>query len=1036
MNLSAPFIRRPVMTTLVMGGILVFGALAYRELPVSDLPNVDFPTLQVSASLPGASPETMAAAVATPLERQFTTIAGLDAMTSTSGVGSTQITLQFDLRRDLDAAAQDVQAAIAKTMPQLPRDLPSPPSYTKVNPADQPIVYIALTSPTLPLPALDEYGQTFLAQRISTVRGVAQVQVFGAQKYAVRIRLDPDALASRGIGLDEVAAAVQAGNVNLPTGTLWGRHRALTVEADGQLDRAAAYRPLIVAWRNGSPVRLEQIGRVEDGTENDKVAAWFNARGVEQRAVVLAVQRQPGTNTVEVADSVRSLLPSFRAQLPGSVSLHVLFDRSDSIRASVRDVQITLLLTLVLVVTVIFLFLRNVSATLIPSLALPMSVVGTFTVMYLLGYSLDNLSLMALTLSVGFVVDDAIVMLENVVRHLEMGKRPMEAALDGSREIGFTIVSMTISLAAVFIPVLFMGGMVGRLFREFAVTIGVAVLVSGFVSLTLTPMLCGRFLKPDAGERHGRLYAASERAFAASLSAYRVSLRWALAHRGTVLALTLVVVVATVVLFFVVPKGFLPEEDTGQVFCPTEAAEGISFEAMVRNQRAAAAVVRDDPDVESFMSSAGSRGAGTGANAGMMFLRLKPRSERESSAGEVVSRLRKRLARVPGLRSFPQVPPSIRIGGRLTKSQYQYTLQGQDTDQLYRVAAAMEAKLRAIPGLIDVTSDLQLRNPQVEVSILRDRASALGVSAAGVEGALYDAYGSRQVSTILAPNNQYRVIMEVEPERQTDPEALSTLYVRSSRGQLVPLGAVATLRRGLGPLSVNHSGQLPSVTLSFNLGPGVALGTATAAIESAARATVPAEISTSFQGTAQMFRSSMQGLGTLLVLTILVIYLVLGVLYESYVHPLTILSALPFAGVGAFLTLLAFRTDLSIYAFVGVVMLVGLVKKNGIMMVDFAVEAQRAGTADPAEAVFQASVVRFRPIMMTTMAALVGTLPIALGFGAGAESRRPLGLAVVGGLLFSQFLTLYVTPVVFVGLDRLSHLARRRRTAAETAPAS
>jgi len=1014
MNLAELFIRRPVMTTLVMSGILLFGIMGYRLLPVSDLPNVDFPTIQVSASLPGANPETMASSVATPLEKQFSTIAGLDSMTSTSGLGFTNITLQFTLDRNLDAAAQDVQAAISAAGRQLPRDMPAPPSFQKVNPADAPILILALTSPTLPLSDLDEYGETLLAQRISMVSGVAQVQVYGAQKYAVRIQVDPDALSSRGISLDDVSAAVQRENVNLPTGTLQGRDQAFTVQANGQITRAAAYRPLIVAYREGHPVRLEELGSVFDSVENDKTAAWF----VDQRAVVLAIQRQPGTNTVEVAGAIRKLIPTFEAQLPASVSLRRLFDRSESIRDSVNEVKSTLLLTLCLVVLVIFLFLRNVSATVIPSLALPMSVVGTFAVMSLLGYSLDNLSLMALTLSVGFVVDDAIVMLENIVRHMEMGKGKLQAALDGSREVGFTILSMTLSLAAVFIPVLFMGGILGRLFREFAVTISAAILISGFVSLTLTPMLSSRFLKHQAEVHHGRIYEASERVFKGMIALYQRGLRWSLAHRRAVLAFSGIVLLATVWLFRVVPKGFLPSEDTGQLFGQTEAAESISFASMVEHQRAVARVVRADPGVEAFMSSAGARGLGA-ANAGFLFIRLKSRDDRSATADEIIERLRPVLAEIPGIRVYLQNPPPIRIGGRFTRSLYQFTLFSSDTRELFARAQELERRLRSLPGLMDVASDLQIKNPQVQVEIQRDRAAALGVSAEEIETTLYNAYGSRQVSTIYAPNNQYQVILELKPEYRLDPAALSLLYLKSSSGRLVPLNAVADLSNNLGPLTVNHSGQIPSVTLSFNLRPGTALGDAVSQVQAAAGEVLPAHIATAFQGTAQAFQSSMKGLGLLLLLAVLVIYMVLGILYESFIHPLTILSALPFAGFGALVTLLLFRMDLSIYAFVGVIMLVGLVKKNGIMMIDFALEAQRKEGKIPEEAIYEACVIRFRPIMMTTMAALMGTLPIALGLGAGSESRRPLALAVVGGLLFSQFLTLFVTPVFYLYMDRL-----------------
>ena len=1023
MNLSLLFIQRPIMTVLVCFAIVLFGAVAFRALPVAALPSVDYPTIEVNAALPGASPETMASTVATPLEREFSTIAGIQQMSSTNSQGGTSITVQFSLDRSIDAAAQDVQAHIASAGGRLPPSMPRPPSYQKVNPAEQAVLYLSLTSDSLPLYTVTEYADIMLAQRISMVGGVSRVQVFGQQKYAVRVQVDPDKLAAHNIGIDEVQRAISSSNTNLPTGQLNGEKQAFTIESSGTLSKAADYRPIIVAWRNGTPVRLEQLGNVVDGVENDKLIAWMN----DARGVILAINRQPGTNTVEVVDNVRRLLPQFQRELPPSVHLAVAFDVSRSIRNSIRDVEFTLLLTVCIVILVIFLFLRNVSATLIPGAAVPFSIVGTFAVMYLLGYSLNYLSLMALTLSVGFVVDDAIVMLENIVRHMEMGESRMQAAVSAAREIGFTIISMTISLVAVFIPVLFLGGIVGRLLHEFSVTIVVAILISGFVSLSLTPMLGSRFLKSEHETRHGLLYRALEGGFDVLLRWYEWTLRIALRFSPVTLAVAVLMLVGTGYLFFTMPTGFIPSQDSGFMFGVTQGPQDISFESMARHQRAIADVVRADPNVQIVGAFV------IGGNQAFFFAGMKPRAERLLNVDQIIEELRPKVMSVPGLFTFMQNPPPITVSGQNSASVYQLTLQSASLKEIYTWAPQVAAKMRQLPGFVDVNSDMQINAPQVMVDMDRDRAQALGVTPQQIQEALYGAYGTREVSVIYAPANQYAVIMEVDPRYQRTPDALSKLYIRSSTGPLIPLDAVVKMHRQTGPLSINHFGQLPAVTVSFNLRPGYSLGQAAQQVDDAVRdLRMPATISTAFQGTVREFQSSFQNLSILLIVAILVIYIVLGVLYESFIHPITILSGLPSAVFGALLTLVLFHKQLDLYGFVGIIMLFGVVKKNAIMMIDFAIGAQRQG-ASAYDSIWQGCLLRFRPIMMTTVAALFGTLPIALGYGEGADARQPLGLAVVGGLVVSQFLTLYITPVIYLYLERLQEWLRKDRSTARDA---
>jgi HAE1 family hydrophobic/amphiphilic exporter-1 len=1019
MHPSKIFIERPIMTTLAMLAILVFGLVAFRSLPVAALPTVDYPTIQVSASLPGASPETMASAVATPLERQFSTIAGVKQMSSSNTQGDSTITVQFTLDRSIDAAAQDIQSAISKAGGLLPPNMPAPPSYSKANPAEQPIYFLVVSSDTLPMYQVDEYAETTIAQRLSMVSGVSQVQVYGSP-YAVRVQVNPDSLAARNVGIDEVQKAVQQSNVNLPTGKLYGARQAFTVQSSGQLTTAEAYRPLIVAYRNGTPIRLDQLGRVIDSVANDKVASWYNGK----LSIIMGIQRQPGTNTVEVARGITKLLPELRKEIPPSVKMEVAYDGSLAINRSINDVEFTLVLTVCLVVMVIFLFLRNISATLIPGVAVPLSIIGTFATMYLLGYSLNNLSLMALTLSVGFVVDDAIVMLENIVRYMEMGHPRMEAAFLASKEIGFTIISMTISLVAVFIPVLFMGGIVGRLLHEFSVTIAVAILISGFVSLSLTPMLGSRFLRVSGQAHHGALYRVLENGFNGLARWYDVTLRVALRYSFATLMIAFAMLAGTLYFFFTMPTGFIPSQDSSFMFGVTMAGQDISFDAMAQKTKAVAAIAAHDPAVESVGAFV------AGGNQGFFFTILKPRGERKLSVDQFIAATRPRLFMVPGILAFMQNPPPITVSGQYSTSVYNLTLQSANLKEMYSWTPRLMDKMRTLPGFTDVNSDMQVSAPQVMVDIDRDRALALGVTPQQIQDALYTAYGNRQASTIYTPSNEYQVIVEVEPRFQRDPSALSKLYIRSSNGPLIPLDTVVHTSRTMGPLSINHFGQLPAVTISFNLLPGFSLGQAADQVNKViGDMRMPPTVTANFQGTVKEFQQSFQGMSILLMIALAVIYIVLGILYESFIHPITILSGLPAAMFGALLTLKLFHKELDLYAFVGIIMLFGVVKKNAIMMIDFALEAQRVDGKNPREAIYQGCMLRFRPIMMTTVAALFGTMPIALGYGEGADARQPLGLAVVGGLVLSQFLTLYITPVIYLYMERLQSFLRGSRSA-------
>jgi len=1026
MSVSEPFIRRPVATTLLTVGLLLAGVAGYRQLPVSALPQVDYPTIVVATSLPGASAETMASAVTTPLERQFGQMPSLSAMTSVSSFGTSQITLQFALERNIDAAEQDVQAAINAGSTLLPRTLPSPPTYSKSNPADTPILTLAVRSSTLPLDQVDDYADSILAQKISQVGGVGLVTINGGQKPAVRVRVDPAALAGSGLSLEDVRAALVAANVNQAKGNLDGPRQDFTIATNDQLYRAASFQPVVLAYRNGSPIRLADVADVVDGVENDQLAGWAG----RDRAIILNVQRQPGANVIQVAERVKALLPRLASALPEGLKVDILSDRTETIRASVDDVQFTLLLSVALVVAVVYLFLRSLRATVIPGIAVPLSLVGTFGIMYLCGYGLNNLSLMALAISTGFVIDDAIVMIENITRFIEEGQPPFQAALVGAKQIGFTIVSLTVSLVAVLIPLLFMGGIIGRLFREFAATLAIAIGVSAVLSLTLTAMMCGWLLRPD--EKPGRLARQFERAFARLVGAYERSLRLVLAHQPLTLAVTVATLVVTVVLAVAIPKGFFPVQDTGLVLGITEAAPDVSFPAMMARQQQLAEAVLSDPDVATVASFIGADGTNATTNSGRLSIALKPRAQRRVSASEIIDRLRGRVASVEGIRLYLQPVQDLQVESRISRTQYQYTLEDPDAEELALWGPRVLAKLQSIPQLREVASDQQSAGLQLKLTIDRDTAARMGIQPQAIDDALYDAFGQRQISTIFTQLNQYRVILEVKPEFRESPEQLAHLHVASATGDQVPFTAFARFEVVNSPLAISHQGQFPAVTISFDTAPGVSLGEAVDAIGlSDASIGLPPSIRAEFAGAAQAFRESLSTEPALIVAAIIVVYIVLGVLYESYIHPVTILSTLPSAGVGALLALMLCRTEFSIIALIGIVLLIGIVKKNAIMMIDFALEAERTGGLATRDAIFQACLLRFRPIMMTTMAALLGGLPLALGSGTGSELRRPLGISIVGGLLISQVLTLYTTPVVYLYMERLGRLLRGGRSPQE-----